>query len=186
MATEAKPKLLTAEEFMKSDLGEGTFELVRGKVVKLTPPMHEHAVVCNNVAGLFWDYGRRSGYGYSLCNDAVVVTERGPDTVRGADICFYSHTRRPRKEVGRSLPKVVPDVVVEVVSPGNRRGEIMQKVSEYLNAGVLLVWVVYPAKRKVFLYRPGDEPAIVLGEFDTIENLPELPGFRCAVSELFV
>jgi Uma2 family endonuclease len=58
-------------------------------------------------------------------------------------------------------------------------------VSEYLNAGVALVWVVYPAKRDVALYRPVPESPIVLGATDTIMDLPELPGFRCSVAELF-
>jgi Uma2 family endonuclease len=186
MATDVKPKLLTAEEFMNLDLGEGTFELVRGEVVKVPPPMPEHGIVCNNVAGLLWNYSRQSGHGYSLSNDSAVLTERGPDTVRGADVCFYSHARWPREQVGRGLPPVAPDVVVEVVSASDRRSKIHQKVEEYLEAGVLLLWVVYPARRSVVLYRPDNEPPTVLSENDTLENLPELPGFRCRVAELFV
>ena len=44
MATVAEPKLLTAEEFMAADLGEGTFELVRGEIIELPPAMPEHGV----------------------------------------------------------------------------------------------------------------------------------------------
>ena len=49
MATVAQTKLLTAEEFMAADLGEGTFELVRGEIVEVPPAMPEHGVVCANV-----------------------------------------------------------------------------------------------------------------------------------------
>ena len=152
----------------------------------MPPPMPEHGVVCANVAGILWDYGRKSGYGYALSNDSAVVTERGPDTVRGPDVCFYSHARWPRSQVGSGLPPVPPDLAVEVVSPGNRAGEISKKIAEYLAVGTLLVWVVYPASRSVVIHRSDDEPPIVLREDEVIENLPELPGFRCPVSDFFV
>ena len=60
---------MTAEEFMAADLGEGIFELVRGEVIEVPPPMPEHGRGLWNAAGLLWDYGRRSGYGYALSND---------------------------------------------------------------------------------------------------------------------
>ena len=85
----------------------------------------------------------------ALSNDSAVVTERRPDTVRGADVCFYSHARWPRaSKVGNKLPPVPPDLAVEVVSPGNRIAGIMKKVAEYLEVGVSLVWVVYPKTRR--------------------------------------
>ena len=34
--------------------------------------------------------------GRVLSNDSGVITERGPDTVRGADVCFYSFVRVPK------------------------------------------------------------------------------------------
>jgi Uma2 family endonuclease len=186
MATASPTKLLTAEEFMNADLGEGTFELVRGEVIKLPPTMPEHGVVCANVVLLLGNYGRQSGFGYALSNDPGVQTERAPDTVRGPDVCFFSHERWPRSEVGRKLPPVPPNLAVEVYSPGNRRGQILEKLAEYLTAGVSLVWIVYPKTCSVSIYRSEDEAPLVLKEGETIENLPELPGFRCAVAEFFL
>ncbi len=109
MATDVTTKLLTAEEFMAADLGDGNFELVRGEVIQLPPPMPEHGVICVNVAFVLAKYGRQTGYGYALSNDSAVVTERGPDTVRGADVSFYSHDRWPRSQVGWKLPPVQPN-----------------------------------------------------------------------------
>src|SRR5689334_13688880 len=134
-ATQSQTKLMSAKEFMTADLGEGTFELVRGGVIEVPPPMPDHGIVCANTGGVLWDYGRRSGFGYTLTNDAGVQTERDPDTVRGADVSFYSHARWPLTKVGRDLIPVPPDLTVEVVSPGDRRGEILEKVLEYLRAG---------------------------------------------------
>ncbi len=157
MATASRSKLMTAEEFMAADLAEGTFELVRGEVTEVPPSMPDHGLVCGNVAGVLWDYGRRSGYGYSLSSDAGVQTEHDPDTVRGADVCFYSHARWPVSKVTAELIPVPPDLAVEVVSPSNRRGAILKKIGEYREAGVLMVWVVYPRKRCVAVYRADED-----------------------------
>jgi Uma2 family endonuclease len=186
MATDATTKLLTAEEFMAADLGDGNFELVRGEVIQLPPAMPEHGVICLNIGALLWNYGRRTGVGYAISNDSAVVTEREPDTVRGADVCFYREDRWPRSQVDSKLPPVPPDLAVEVVSPGDRRGEILTKVAEYLASGVSLVWVVYPRKKAVAMYRSADEPPVVLEHDAVIENFPELPGFRCTVADFFL
>jgi Uma2 family endonuclease len=186
MATVARTKLLTAEEFMAADLGEGTFELVRGEIVEVPPGMPEHGRVCVDAFFVIETYGRQTGLGYALSSDTAVLTERGPDTVRGADVCFYSHARWPRSQVGNTLPPVPPDLAVEVVSPSNRPGDLLRKISEYLEVGIPLVWVVHPKRRYVAVYRPNEAEPIFLREGEVLENLPELPGFRCSVADLFV
>ena len=184
MASVAPARLMTALEFMEADLGDGTFELVKGEVVRMAPPMPEHGRVCVNVTFVLESFGRQSGLGYALA-DSAVQTRRDPDTVRGPDVCFYSYSRWPRSEVGRGIPPVPPDLAVEVYSPGNRQWEVQAKVSEYLDVGVSLIWVVYPRSRSVAMYRPAGEPPVVLKDDQVIEGLPELPGFRCPVADLF-
>jgi Uma2 family endonuclease len=177
---------MTAEEFMAADLGDGTFELVRGEVVEMPPPMAEHGRVCGNAFYALETYGRQTGRGYALRNDTAVLTERGPDTVRGADVCFYSNARWPRSEVGAKLPPVPPDLVVEVMSRATRPGRLTKRISEYLEAGVPMVWVVDPKNRRVAVYRPDEELPLVLEHDQVLEDSPELPGFRCAVADFFV
>lgn len=185
MSTASKPRLMTAEEYMQADLGDGKFALVRGEVVRLSPPLYEHGSICANIAGLFWTYSRQTGYGHGASNDVSILTRRDPDTVRGADFVFYSNARWPKPGGPVKLPPVAPDVVVEVVSPGNRRGEITEKVAEFLDAGTLAVWVVYPKRRSIVIHRGADIPPTLLTEGDAIEDQAELPGFRCLVSDLF-
>jgi Uma2 family endonuclease len=185
MATVVETKLLTAEEFMAADLGEGRFELVRGEIIPVPPTMPMHGRVCSKIVRILDTFGVQSGYGYCL-SDSAVSTERGPDTVRGPDISFYSNARWPESRVGFVLPPLPPDLVVEVVSPSNRTGAILKKTLEYLEAGVPLIWIVHPRQRYVTVYRGGEAEPIVLREGDFLENLPELPGFRCPVADFFV
>lgn len=189
MSTASRPRLMTADEFMDADPGDGRFELVRGEVVRLSPPYDPHGSISNNMSGLFWEYGRRTKLGHAA-DESAVQTRSGPDSVRGPDVMFISYARWP-KEARRSapgvpvkLPPVAPDVVVEVVSPNDRRAEVQEKVEEYLAAGTLAVWVVRPDERTVAIHRGGSSPSI-LGEGDAIEDQPELPGFRRMVSEIF-
>jgi Uma2 family endonuclease len=186
MATEAKARPITVEEYMEMDLGEGLHELVRGEIVDVAPPGPSHGFVCANATYFLGKFGRETGHGYSLSNDTVVITERDPDTVRGGDVLYYSNARWPRaRVVGTKLPPVVPDLIVEVYSPSNRPGEMREKVAEYLNAGVMMVWVLYPDRRRLTIDRADDPVPIVLGEADAVEGLPELPGFRCPVADFF-
>lgn len=184
MATATKT-LYTAEEFMALDLGDGIFELVQGEVVEMPVPMPEHGRVSFKSGFVLEVYGTQTGRGYVIGNDSAVVTERGPDTIRGADVAYYSSARWPREKLGPRLIPIAPDLVVEVSSPSNRPGEMLKKVNEYLRAGVGMVWVISPTKRTIAIYRPDDLPPIVLGESAILEDLPELPGFRCAVADFF-
>jgi Uma2 family endonuclease len=62
---------------------------------------------------------------------------------------------------------------------------MLGKVQEYLDAGVLMVWVIHPVRRTLTIYRPDDPTPTILTESDILEDLPELPGFRCPVAEFF-
>jgi Uma2 family endonuclease len=179
------PKILmTAAEFLNADCARGSFELIKGEVVPVSPGNKEHGTVAINVGAILREYGRRTGYGYVSGLDMAVQTGHAPDSIRGADIAFYSHARLPRDQSRRGIPKVPPDLVAEIVSPGNRPGDLDEKVREYLGAGVLLVWIVHPDRRDVTVYRPGVASATIAAT-EVLENLPELPGFRCRVSEFF-
>ena len=184
MATDARTRLLTAEEFMDLDLGEAMHELVRGEIIEMPPPRPPHGYVSSNITIALGIFGKRTGHGYTLSNDTAVVTTRGPDTVRGGDVLYYSNARWHHSRISRDLPELVPDLVVEVRSPSDRSGAIRQKVSEYLDAGIAMVWVANPSTRTLTIHRPETEP-VTLGDTETIDELPELPGFTCTVAELF-
>ncbi len=184
MAVIPTARLMTAEEFMKADLGDGRFELVRGEAVEVSPPYFEHAYVCTALGTVLFVYGRDSGNGYSV-SEYSLQTRRDPDTVRGPDVSFYSDARLPRSKPGSRLVTVAPDVAIEVASPSNSKAELLEKVAEYLAAGSLAAWLVYPKTRSVAIFRDSQTPPEVFKGGDAIENQPELPGFHCLVSEIF-
>ena len=79
---------------------------------------------------------------------------------------------------------MVPDLVVEVVSPNDTRREVAAKARIWLRYDVRLVWVVLPQTRSVDVYRPG-HAVETLSDQDTLDGLDVLPGFTCPVSAVF-
>jgi Uma2 family endonuclease len=80
---------------------------------------------------------------------------------------------------------VVPEVVVEVISPTDRYFAVTDKVQEYLDAGVKLVWVVHPEQQTVMVYRAtGGDPSL-LHIHDSLSGEDVLPGFSCPLASIF-
>jgi Uma2 family endonuclease len=126
----------------------------------------------------------RNSVGRAVSNDAGIPTEHDPDTVRGADIAYYSYQRVPKGPLPPGLLSVAPELVFEVLSPSDRWSEVQLKVIEYLNAGVTAVCVVDDATRSIHVFRL-DQP---LHAFKRDEEfaLPDILGdFRAKVSSIF-
>ena len=109
-----------------------------------------------------------------------------PDGSRiGPDAYWISDGRwNALPEEARTPPfaAVVPEFIVEIVSPSNRELELRNKVSLYLEGGALLVWIIYPTNRIVTIHRPGADPE-TLQDPDVLGGGDVLPGFAFHVRE---
>ncbi len=177
-------KLLTLQEFERLPDDERYTELVRGRIVSVNPPKTPHGFVCLNVGAIYREHVRQNGLGRMFGNDTGVVTQRNPDTVRGAHVMFVSYQRLPQGPLPETYSGVLPELVFEVLSAGDRWSQVLEKVAEYLNAGVLVVCVVDPKQQKVHVFRSEQEAQVVTADEDLI--LPEVFGdFAVRVSEFF-
>ena len=113
-----------------------------------------------------------------------MITERGPDTVRGADISFYSFARVPKGPLPDRYLETPPDLVVEVLSPSDRWPKLLARVAEYLDAETTVVLVLDDQRRMAHLYR-ADGTTHLLGAEDEL-SIPDLLGdFRVSVGRFF-
>ena len=174
---------LTAEEYAQLPDSGCPTELVRGQVITMNPPRSRHGQVCANVCFLLQRFARDHDVGHVLSNDSGVITERDPDTVRGADIAYYSYAKVPKGRLHGYLP-VPPDVVIEVLSPDDRPGRVAAKVQEYLTVGVTTVVVIDPDEDRVFVYQAG-QSSLELGSADRLRLPAIAPDFEVPVSALF-
>ncbi|MEX2174133.1 MAG: Uma2 family endonuclease [Pirellulaceae bacterium] len=175
-------KLMSAAEFGESSGGRYA-ELVRGRVVEMIPPKRKHGKVVFSIARIVGAYVEANDLGHWF-GESGVVTEREPDTVRGPDAAFASYERIPRGVDDDEYCQVAPELIFEVFSPSDRWVEVLEKVAEYLRAGVVVVCVVVPSTRSVQLHRADGTPA-TLAESDFLELPDILPGFRCLVADFF-
>ena len=147
-------------------------------------PAPRHAYFCSRIVQITGNFASDRDVGRVLCNDSAVITERGPDTVRGADVSFYSYDRLPRGPIPGGYLTIVPNVVFEVRSPTDRWSEVLAKVAEYLNANVQVVCVHDVQTETLTVHRP-DQPPLVLRSEDELV-LPEIHAdFRVPVRRFF-
>ena len=178
-------KPLTIEEYLKLPQDDRPTELVRGNVVVMGYSKPRHGQVCANLVFLLRVWLKDHDLGQVACNDTGVVTERNPDTLRGADVAYYSYARVPKGPMPRkTFLSVSPEIVFEVLSPDDRRPEVLAKVAEYLKVDVLRVVVVDPQRNEVIVYSP-DGPEQLLHGDDTLSFPDLLPDFSAPLGEVF-
>ncbi len=182
-ATKSAPTALyTAEEYAALPDDGRLTELVKGEIVEMPSPTPSHGYVCGNIYWAVRSYVQPRDLGRVVTNDSGVITERGPDTMRGPDVAFYSYDRVPRGPLPAGYWPA-PELAVEVRSPSERTSNVLAKVSEYLAAGVTEVWLVEPADTTVMVYSEEFNRAFGLGDEVTSPKL--FPDLRIPVRSLF-
>jgi Uma2 family endonuclease len=176
--------LLTAEEFAERPDPGYPEELVRGRIVPMSMPKPRHGQICSRVDRILGNHVEDRDLGQVLSNDTGVITQRGPDTVRGADVSYYSFARVPKGPLPNRYLDTPPDLIVEVLSPDDRWPKVLAKVAEYLEAGTTVVIVLDDQRRQAHVYR-ADGATQILGADDAL-SVAELFGeFAVRVGRFF-
>jgi Uma2 family endonuclease len=163
---------------------EGLYEIVNEKVVEKTLSVYEVHVA--NLLNLFL---ARYAFDNQLGNvefEMLFKLSENSGTQRRPDIAFISYKKWPK---GRRFPSdnaflIVPDLMIEVVSPSNFANEVDEKIVEYLEAGVRMVWVVYPTTARIYVHESLSSVRVITrtGELDGGDVLP---GFRLPLDQIF-
>ena len=157
-------------------------DLVRGRLVRSPPPASLHGRLAARLTSRLDEHVEARGLGVVLAGAGAVLA-RDPDTVRGPDVSFYSHSRIPEAGYGTTFWGP-PDLAVEIRSPSNRGPALREKLADYFEAGVRVVWVVDPQARSVTVHEAGGR-ARTLHEADTLTGDDVLPGFRLPLAAFF-
>lgn len=182
-------QFISAEAFFEiADLpkyDDRRIELVEGEIVDMPLPNPIHAAVLATLSTKLNMFVTDSESGRVLVGDAPFVLKRdaeGRDTLRGLDIAYISAERLPGK-LPRSPLNLAPDLAVEIISPCNKASDIAKKIRQLLQAGTLMVWIVYPDLRSITIHT--SDGATTLTEHDTLSGGDILPGFEVRVSDIF-
>ncbi|BDG60472.1 Uma2 family endonuclease [Caldinitratiruptor microaerophilus] len=173
--------VLTADDLLKLPRSGQRYELVKGELVRMTPPGFEHGEIVANIARILGNFvvTRKSG---SVVTEAGFLLGRDPDTVRAPDVAFVS-----RERLAKPRPKGyfdgAPDVAVEVISPNDTYLDVHGRIEEWLGAGSKSVWIVEPGRQRVTVYTALDRPRVF--ERDQTVADPQLPGLDVAAADFF-
>lgn len=106
-----------------------------------------------------------------------------PKQLRRSDVAFISSSRLPDGRLPRKTLTIPPDLVVEVVSPRDIAVQLERKIAEYLEAGVRLVWVIYPEEGRAQVRRI-DGTASIVGLDGSLDGEDVLPGFAVKLADI--
>ena len=160
MSTASATKPMTADELLARSCELGRCELIRGELIKMSPPGGEHGSVCADLTFHISRFVRDQSLGKVYAAETGFVLERNPDTVRGPDVAFIRSDRVSEARTPKHIP-IPPDLAVEVNSPNDVIGEVVAKVQWWLEHGVRGVWVVDPRSKTVTTYHPDGSARVV-------------------------
>jgi Uma2 family endonuclease len=181
MAT-TMPGTATEADLMAMPDDGHKYELINGEIRRLSPAGTRHSMVCGEIFARLREFAKPRQLGRVFESSAGFRLPNG--NVRSPDVSFVAKGRFENDESPIGYSPVVPDLAVEVRSPNDRAQEVLDKVGEYLDAGVRLVWVVDPQDRRANRYRSVTDVR-VLNAGDELDGEDVLPGFRCPLSEIF-
>lgn len=178
----APATLKTAEDLARFAEPGKTAELVRGLLIVREPPSTRHGDRAARLTVRLGAFVEREGLGKVFAQDTGFQIESDPDTVRAPDLAFVARDRLAAIEE-EGYGALAPDLVVEILSASDRPGTVLDKVGQWLNAGVRLVWVIDPARRLARVYRADGTVSIIEPDAH-LDGEDVLPRFRCALSEI--
>ena len=180
MTTPSAPGLAEVESLLRAKDGP-QYEYVDGKLEQRNVSI-DSSEVASWITALLVLYVRDRRLGRVFDSELGIRIFADPNRTRRADVSFVRAQHAPRADSG--FLRVPPDLVVEVVSPGDSFQEIRSKVSEWIANGVSLVWVVDPSAREVHVFRSSGGASILAAE-EQISGEDVLPGFAVTVRDLF-
>lgn len=162
------------------------YEVVEGVLVRMAGSGEEAATIAGNVYFALRAFVQPRRLGVVTPADGVYKFA-GAETGLLPDVGFYVAARRARI-ADRSKPiPFAPDLAVEVASPSQDAGTMAAKARQYLRGGTRLVWIVWPERREIDVWRPvsATRPAATLGADGALDGEDVVPGLTLPVADVF-
>ncbi len=170
----------TEEELLRTPRDGRKYELVDGEI-RVSPAGSRHGAVTLRIGARLLAFVEEHRLGHVFESSTGFRLPGG--NVRSPDVAFVARGRFERDELPEGFSPVVPDLAIEVLSPEDRPRQVLDKIGEYLQAGVRLVWVVDPRKARAAIYRSLTDVREV-GAGDALDGEEVVPGFRCVLGEI--
>ncbi|HEY3080230.1 MAG TPA: Uma2 family endonuclease [Chloroflexota bacterium] len=175
-------KLITADELLRLPDDGTRHELIDGELRTMAPAGGPHGRDANRISLPLNLHIYTHDLGEGFTAETGFLLLRDPDRVRAPDFAFIRAERLPSEGLPPGYVPIAPDLVVEVVSPGDAAGDVREKIQDWLRFGARAVWVVYSGPRlDAYL---ADGSVLAYGPDDEIDGGQALPGFRMLLRDL--
>lgn len=180
----SEKKVWTDAEFMALPDDGHRYEIMDGELIDMGNSGALHGYVCSLLVMSLMSYVLPKKLGVILDSSTAFKMKNG--NKRAPDVSFFAKERlQGITELPTGFLDGAPDLVVEVLSPGNTVEEIDRKLVEYFENGARLVWVISPNQHYVLVYRSAQEPDRLLKSIDFLDGEDVIPGFTLPVTSLF-
>ncbi|HUY79728.1 MAG TPA: Uma2 family endonuclease [Ktedonobacterales bacterium] len=164
-----------------------TYEIVEGELLRMPGSGIEASEIAARLLIAMGIFVQPRNLGRLTTTDGTFdLTRPGDpaDTVLVPDAAFVAAGRLVGRVTGYG--KLAPDLVAEVASPNQYRPEMNAKAKLYIERGVRLAWIIWPASQQVDVWRPTSPtaPVTTLGIADGLDGLDVLPGFTLPIRDL--
>jgi len=174
-------RTITDDELLQLPKDGNRYEVVAGELVMSPGAGLPHERVVMLLGSALVSYVREKQLGDVFGSNALYVLPSG--NKRGPDVSFVAAGRLEAPGISQVFPQLAPDLAVEVLSPSDRLQQVLDKVGEYLDAGVRMVWLIDLAKRQAAVYRTATDVRYVAAD-GVLDGEDVLPGFRCPLASV--
>ncbi|MCY3018440.1 MAG: Uma2 family endonuclease [Planctomycetota bacterium] len=182
------PKVMvTCEEFEALSLAEKISpraELIDGEIVEHMGGGYTHSFVTGSICVILGNFVNAHKLGRVLTGETGMHIRWELPRCRLADVSYLSYQRAPKGAVPSGFLRVPPELIVEVLSEDDTWTDIEEKIKDYHNTGVDMVWVADPQTRTVRVFPRGGMPSVV-HDGSEIDGGAILPGFRIPIARFF-
>jgi len=162
---------LTLEEFLALPEGEINYELVNSEIIPKMSPKKFHSRLTRVLLQLLSEWCGERG---EVCPElGIKLTRNGRDWVPIPDLLYISVEKFPPDWNEEGVCSIPPELVIEIISPGQTFGQLVAKARDYLDAGILRVWIVDSQARSITVFYPDAPPKTYMENTPLIDSLFE-------------
>lgn len=172
---------LSLQEFLALPEADVTYEFVDGQAVPKVSPKEFHSMLTFALTTLLTRWSKHRGR--VRLEWALILKRQAKDWVPVPDVIYISYERLPKSWKRNQACPVIPELVIEIISPEQAMKELEDKAKEYLAAGVSRVWIVNPEAMSIKVFYPDGASQMYTDIMPITDTL--LPGLDITPRQVF-
>ncbi|HYW18688.1 MAG TPA: Uma2 family endonuclease [Nodularia sp. (in: cyanobacteria)] len=172
---------LTLKEYLALPFGDITYELIDGEAKPKMASKRFHSRITGAIVSFLTQWAQNRGE--VGINWAVTLKRQNKDWVPVPDLLYVSYSRLCSEVIEDEPCPIPPDLAIEIISPDQSFGQMSAKATDYLDAGVMEVWVVDARAKTVTIFYPDNRPQTKTGEDSLEDSL--LEGLQITPQQIF-